>query len=341
MKFCAVFTFSLLFSVSLMGQHKLWLQPTLELEPVRARQIQFAGTPGWMQDNHLSSAKTQKAPIAFEFKPAASYTPSIQLQEKEKIPFRQKAGVAFLASAIVPGLGQANNGNWVRAGAYFAAEVFGLVYHFDSLNKARRQERAYEAFVSSQWSVVAYSQWLLGYYDQHGLSHPQIDDLRQMVTGVTPRFNLQEDMKFVDIRTLNNIEKNTPFIFANGRVISNFSHVLPEFGTQQYFELVAKYFQFQAGWRDFYETNTLDPAHTFQYEWNGTDATPLFFEGTDRARQFNSNFRKSGNLITFVVINHVVSAFDAFFTARLANHSRFSADVNMLSTEQVSLRYHF
>ena len=253
---------------------------------------------------------------------------------------RDKPGIAFLYSALIPGLGQATNKKYGRAGLYFATEVLGLVYHFDQLNKARDRERRYESFANQNWSVVAYSKWLVNYYDQNGLSNPALDALRAQVMGVDPSFNFDVDRMLVDIDLLNRIERETPFLFNNGRTGSNFSHILPEYGSQQYYELVSKYFQFQSGWRDFYEQNTINPAHTYLYAWNGDDATALFFSGVDQAARFNDNYRAAGNIVTLVILNHVISAFDAYFTVKLKN-SRLQANMNLINNEQLTLRYSF
>jgi len=281
-----------------------------------------------------------------DFEPAV-YTQPKQTQTSGSfvsLPAR-KPGAAFLSSALVPGLGQALNGKWARAGAYFTAEVLGVVYHIDKQNKAQRLERRYEQFANENWSVVAYSQWLVNYYEANDLNHPQMDELRSMVEGIDPTFST-DDWNFVDLNVLTAIERDTPFIFED-RQGSTFSHILPDYGSQQYYELVSKYFQFQSGWKEFYEGNTrandpLSNPQAYQYNWNGTDAfTNQFFTGANMAERFNDNYRAAGNLMTLLIVNHMVSAFDAFFTVKLQNSRRISTDVNMLSSEQVSLTYHF
>lgn len=253
---------------------------------------------------------------------------------------REKSGVALLSSALVPGLGQALNGKWGRAGGYFLAEALGIFYHIDQQNKARRGERSYERFANAQWSVVAYSQWIVNYYDQNSLTHPDLETLRGQVGSITPSFNFEVDSRAVDIGVLNSVERGTPFIFADRRG-SNFSHILPEYGSQQYYELISKYYQFQGGWRDFYDQNTLNPAHTYQYAWDGSDATNQFFQGVNQAAAFNDNYRAAGNIVTLLIVNHMVSAFDAFFTVKLKNSRRLNTEMNLLSQEQLTVRYSF
>lgn len=264
---------------------------------------------------------------------------------------RANPGAAFAASAIVPGLGQAVNGKWIRAGIYFATEVVGVVYHLDRNATARRQEKAYEEFTHENWSVVAYAQWIVEYSDANGLSQPQLDELRNMVYSngrpIAPSWgNTPQDWSQVNIATLHAVENRTPFIFED-KYGSEFSHALPQYGSQQYYELISKYYQYQSGWQDFYNVvinsdhRNYDPNHPFFYGWDGKDQpNTMFFEGRDRAQEFNDNYRAAGNILKLLLVNHVVSAFDALFTVQLKN-SRIESNTNLMRMDQFSFTWHF
>lgn len=104
---------------------------------------------------------------------------------------------------------------------------------------------------------------------------------------------------------------------------------------------MSKYYQFQPGWQDFHTQRlTEGNAHVYQYTWNRNMITPNFIEGRDRAYEFNENYRQAGNILKFLVVNHVISAFDAFFTVKLKN-SRFETQANLIGEESVSLIWHF
>ncbi|MFN1834612.1 DUF5683 domain-containing protein [Balneola sp. MJW-20] len=259
-------------------------------------------------------------------------------------PFRQKAGLAFISSAILPGTGQAANGKWVRAGIYFAAEVVGIIYHLDANARARRQERAYERFTHENWSVVAYAEWLVNYSAIHNLENGY-QALADHISAANPDFsNTINDWRKVDINLLRSVEQLTPYIYQNGRG-SNFSHLLPDYGSQQYYELISKYYQYQPGWRDWYgqiTTGADQSISRYIYLWNGSDMPfALFYEGRDRAQEFNDNYRTAGNILKLLVVNHVVSAFDAFFTVRIKN-TRIETQANLLSpTKPFSVTLHF
>lgn len=251
-------------------------------------------------------------------------------------------GVAFLSSAILPGSAQAANGKWARAGIYLAVEAFSIFYYINRNSVAKDQERAYEAFTHQEWSVVAYSQWLIGYYDNNGLSHDKLDQLRTMVGGLDPDFSdTRNDWNRVNINLLQEIERETDLVCGTCGS-GDFSHVLPAYGSQQYYELISKYYQFEGGWSDFYAENVAvnNPNYDYLYDNKGDLASPLFLLGAERADRFNNNYRRAGNILNLLVINHVVSAFDALFSVKLKN-AQVQASANMMRPDSFSLTLHF
>ncbi|MDX1586809.1 MAG: hypothetical protein R3222_08695 [Balneolaceae bacterium] len=255
-------------------------------------------------------------------------------------PIRNKPGLALLSSAIVPGSGQAANNKWLRAGAYLAAEAIFFTVHLTRLNDAKFQERQYEQFADNNWSVVTYAKWLVNYYEQNNLSNSGIDELRNQVQGLSAAYNTDIDWSVVDIELLRQVERNTPFIYPDGTG-NNFSHVMPDYGSQQYYELISKYYQYGPGWRDFGSTQnggSLD--NLYKLNWDGTDMPFNFFRGSSLAERFNDNYRLAGNMLSLIVLNHIVSAFDAFLTVKIRNN-RIKAEANPLKLQSFSVKYHF
>lgn len=266
-----------------------------------------------------------------------------------------KPGVAFLSSAILPGSGQAMNGKWGRAAIYFLAEAASIAYYLNQNAQARDNERDYEAYADQNWSVLAYAQWLVDYSRANGLNEglSALDQLESQVAGQNPDFdNTTNDWSKVNLTLLRTVEVNTRFIFDNPagcgsndppncQIKSQFSHVVQNYGSQQYYELMSKYYQFQPGWQDFHEQRIADgTSHTYQYTWNRDMITLNFIEGRDQAERFNENYRRAGNILNLLVVNHVISAFDAFFTVKLKN-SRLETQANLIGDESVSLIWHF
>lgn len=255
-------------------------------------------------------------------------------------PVRKKPGFALLSSVILPGSGQAANNKWLRAGTYIAAEALLFTVHFTRMRDAKRQERQYEQFADNNWSVVTYAKWLVNYYDQNNLSGSTINELRNQVAGLDPAYDPNVDWNSVDLELLRSVERNTPFIYPDG-LGNNFSHVMPNYGSQQYYELISKYYQYGPGWRDFGNNQNGDALDDrYKLNWDGTDMPLNFFRGSALAESFNDNYRVAGNMVSLLVLNHMVSAFDAFLTVKI-NNNRIRAEANPLKLQSFSLHYHF
>jgi hypothetical protein len=250
-------------------------------------------------------------PVMLQRNSTDSFSPSDAIQDK--------AGIALLSSAILPGSAQAVHGNWLRAGIYFAVEVAALYTHLEYRSRGNRGERNYERFADQNWSVVQYADWLVEYHEHHNISNPYISDLAAILNGREPAFDTDIDWQAVDIDLLRHAESHTPYITTDELDANNFSHVLPAYGSQQYYELISKYFQYASGWKDFYGFHEQELTDPFLIDRFGGKASPMFWTGRDMAEKFNDQFRFSNNMLSLLIINHFVSAFDAYFTVRLKN----------------------
>lgn len=247
-------------------------------------------------------------------------------------PLRTKPGWAFLSSAIVPGSGQAANNKWVRAGLYFLAEAVMVGVHIKSYHDAKGEHRQYKQFADNNWSVVNYAQWLVEYHEQNNLSNNYIDELQEQVSDLAPDYDPDSDWQKVDIELLRNVERNTPFVYPE-HIGNNFSHIMPDYGSQQYYELISKYYQYGSGWSDF-ETQ-------YQLPWDGSSMPQNFILGAQMAEDFNDSYRLAGNMVSFLILNHIISAFDAFLTVKIKN-KRLEANSNLFDPHKTfSLKIHF
>ncbi len=90
------------------------------------------------------------------------------------------------------------------------------------------------------------------------------------------------------------------------------SHKLPPHGDQQYYELIGKYHQYSPGWNDYPEGNSnLEPS-------------PNFLSYSLMRGKANDYYSSSDTFVKLIVVNHFLSAFDAFFTT-----SRFNKKIAM------------
>lgn len=235
-----------------------------------------------------------------------------------------RPGAAFLGSAIVPGLSQAAGKQYWKTAVYLVAEAATIFLHIDANRRGDRLEREYIATGNSDWSVVKYAAWIHDYYHNtpgaRPFGAPDID-IRTLLTpeGLAeynrlgrfpdPQFNNDLDWRLIDINALRQLERRSLYL-TSGRP---FSHDLPDYGSQQYYELMSKYFQFAPGWRDFSNA---------QHNVNAGIAgmNPMWLNHSNIGERFNDSYRLAGNMLTLVVVNHIVSAFDAYFTVKLRNH---------------------
>ncbi|WP_069130329.1 hypothetical protein [Rhodohalobacter halophilus] len=263
-----------------------------------------------------------------------------------KHQIRTDPGVAFLSSAFLPGSAQAVNQNWLRAGLFAALEVSAIILTIDRYNRAGRLETRYEEQADQNWSVVQYAHWLVEYHEVHNLSNPHIDELRDEIEGVTPAFDPSVDWQAVDITLLRESERNTRYMTTDDQSASRFSHALPAYGSQQYYELIAKYYQYQSGWRDYHDFHD-QLGHTgnrynrrFLFDRNGSHASSLFWQFADDAERFNDLYRSGRSFKMLLVANHVVSALDALFTVQL-KQNRIEATPSIVPGRQISMTVRF
>ncbi len=307
---------------------------------VSAQPIQNALSGSIIKDQNTHSLNNEISISDFKYVGDRISQQNSMLEAPRTIP-----AIALLSSAIIPGSGQAANGKWGRAAAYFLIDVASILYYVDRNNTAKRNEQAYEEYADKNWSVLAYAQWLVEYSRANNLDN-EYDQLESHIFGKSPNWgNTPLDWLKVDLAIIRPVEDATLFYYLD-HVESTFSHHVQDYGSQQYYELMSKYYQFQPGWRDFYEGSdgnggwTNDPNHLYRYSWDVNMLTLNFIEGRDRAEEFNNNYRQAGNILKLMLVNHVVSAFDAYFTVKLKN-SKIETQANLLRTEALSVTWYF
>jgi len=258
----------------------------------------------------------------------------------------KRPGYLFMSSLILPGSGQLINRNPIRAGIYAALEITSIYMMVEYQKRGQRGERNYERFADSNWSVVQYAEWLIDYHDFHNISNPFLSQLRGMLTGVQSSFDTSIEWNQVDLMILRSVERNTPYVTTDDLGANNFSHVLPAYGSQQYYELISKYYQYQAGWRD-YDGFHDQLGHTgdrfserYFIDRNGLYASPFFYQGVQMSRDFNDDFRTRRTFLSLLIVNHFISAFDAYFTISL-KQNRVVATSTAIPGEQLVLTYRF
>lgn len=256
-----------------------------------------------------------------------------------------KPGAALLGSALIPGLSQAANKQYWKTALYVAAEAATIILAIEGNNRGRRLEREYIQTGDANWSVVKYASWVHNYYHNvpgaRGPNAPDIDILSLLTAeGLaeyqrqggfpSPVFDTEREWAWINLPALRQLERSSLYL-VSGRP---FSHDVPDFGSQQYYELMSKYFQFGPGWRDW-------DSRTHDVNSGLSGMSPMWLHHTRLEERFNDSFRFAGNMLTLMVVNHVVSAFDAYFTIKLKNHRIESGVAVLPGSVNYQLRFNF
>jgi hypothetical protein len=291
-----------------------------EIKPFDALALELLFRTGYPPNSYVYTEN----PGSYLFSTSNQTTTQPAVSNRLGTVLTTKPGAAFLGSALVPGLSQTAGRQYWKSALYLAAEVATIYLHIDGNRRGERLERNYINIGNSDWSVVKYAAWVHDYYHNtpgaRPFGAPDID-IRSLLTpeGLAeynrqgrfpqPAFSTDQDWRWIDINALRLLERRSLYL-TSGRP---FSHDLPDYGSQQYYELMSKYFQFAPGWRDY-----RNDIHNVNAGMAGMN--PMWLNHTRLEERFNDSYRFAGNMLTLLVVNHVVSAFDAYFTVKLRNH---------------------
>ncbi|MBN8546394.1 MAG: hypothetical protein J0L60_09725 [Ignavibacteria bacterium] len=250
---------------------------------------------------------------------AGSYSPEM-INEINLNPEHKSVWLATILSAAIPGAGQAYNGDFWKTAIFVGLEAGLITAAILYNNKGDDKTKEFEAYADENWSVVKYANWLIANRTALGLPDGNVT--------IDPNTSLKP-WERVNWTELNHVE-------------SRFSHKLPRYGEQQYYELIGKYPQYNHGWRD--QLNDNSP------EYNA-NLTPMFLGYSQMRGEANDFYNASSRFIVFVVINHILSAGEAawssaVFNKNLSMNLRLSPeiintamDVEFIPKLNVSLRF--
>jgi len=241
----------------------------------------------------------------------------------------RNVALAFGASALLPGAGQWLNGQKIKAVVAIGLEAAIITSYVVTRRQGLDGEDAFRSFAHQQWNPSQYASWLNDYREylndeySAGISAPPVN----VVSGV----NLMQpdgwsaadrDRVFEMFDQIQAIERQA-FHPETGAA---FSHQLPDFGDQQYYELIGKYFQFAPGWKDYPAWRgeddsflaAIDPELTGQ---NGSkpNVSDTFYSYARDHADAQDLLRKASRISTLLVFNHIIAAIDAAVSAKLFN----------------------
>ncbi len=219
---------------------------------------------------------------------------NVKIVEEEKFSIT-KAG---LMSALIPGSGQIYTGSYLKSALFFAVEVASWSVYFIYTKKGDEQTRKFKQYADENWSVIRYAEWMNEWMGKYGTPDAPIIQIDQ-------NENLKPWQR-INWTRLNEAERYI------SRLSGGFSHTLPYYGEQQYYELIGKYHQYAPGWNDFdsrfvpEDVRLLQPTERFK------------FYSLERGKA-NDFYSIASTSLFIVVANHVLSSIDAVVDAAVKN----------------------
>lgn len=206
-----------------------------------------------------------------------------------------------LYSLAIPGAGQFQTGRYTKAAIFFSAEVALIVYAIVSNNNGDKKTKEFQAYAEAHWDAERYARWIERYgKDQYGPTNVTFND---------DDFNAIRNRK--DFSKINQWESGLHTI--------GFSHQLPVYQSQQYYELIGKYHQYKFGW-DTYPLDVNGVPVSDKGNYDDLLASEKQFKdyAVERGKA-NDYYYAASFAASALVINHVLSAVDAFFSTNSYN----------------------
>ena len=264
--------------------------------------------------------------------------------------------LAFGLSALVPGAGQAYNRHWIKAAVAVALEGGVLFARTSWRSRGHRSRDEYRHTAHQYWSPVQYALWLNDYRDYLNTipGGTAVTAGPVEITGMLFAMDLTRPGNWTIaeqlavqqmIAAIQRLETHLWHPETGAR----FSHVLPLFGEQQYYELVGKYYQFAPGWSDYRfllrdglptwvdaDGNfiaSIDPETTGPGGSKPHVSARFYAYGEIHAKA-NDYLRRASRVTVVLFANHFLAALDAAISARLHNN-RLQARLDFFRQEPV------
>jgi hypothetical protein len=237
--------------------------------------------------------------------------------------------LAFGMSALVPGLGQAYNRTWAKAAVAAGVEAAVLTLWSLKRSKGLSAEDDFRAFAHADWDPGRYATWLNDYtvwveeVQGHAVTAPAAIVPSGIDFSVPGSWTAAQRASVASFFSqINAIERQS----IHEETLATFTHQLPGFGEQQYYELIGKYFQFAPGWGDYPAwrdgdgnfTDAIDPERTGPGNSKPNVSSTFYRYAVDHAGA-QDLLRSASRMSTLFVVNHLIAAVDAAVTAKLRN----------------------
>jgi hypothetical protein len=227
---------------------------------------------------------------------------------KKKSPRR-----AFLQSFLIPGWGQWYNGSRIKPFIFLGLEAAGWygVTHFHSTGQDREDE--YRVYADQHWDSTRYFSGL------------------RRVFYPTDQFGPGYDFRLLDTRIYTYIDDTSGL---HNQTFSHHAYFKDTLGTvnvptDEYYENVGKYSQFNFGWDDYRQTVDSILPHDIDSLPTGPTDTARFNLVSPNRHHFlkmrddaNKEFKRASTILVATIANHLLSAFEAAIGARRYNRAQ-------------------
>jgi hypothetical protein len=242
--------------------------------------------------------------------------PSQPLMPTETAGGEKNPWIAGLLSLAVPGAGEWYSDSKLKGAVFFGVEVASWVTAHIYDKKGDHQTDVFQDFANEHYNASQYALWTMNHL---GALNPDLAGDKSSYFGlIFPNGDSTEGPPYRNMNweELNSMERDIAVV-GNG-----YTHELPYWGQQQFYELIGKYEQFSRGWDD---SDPADPPNKV----NPIQSTSkeMFVYAAMRANA-NHYYDISATFVSIAVINHIVSALDAYLTTK-SHNTALHAEVNM------------
>lgn len=226
--------------------------------------------------------------------------------------------LAGVMSAVLPGSGELYVGDYLKAAIFFAVEAAFIAIAVINDKEGNDLTAEFEAFADEHWSVVDYSNYLLNHKNELGIPE-------ECNITISDNTDLPPWERILNWTQLNECEQG-------------FSHHLPRYGEQQYYEQIGKYGQYSSGWDEF--DPTIDGFR---------DVPQIMRDYSVMRGNANDAYNVASKAVIGIYVNHLLSAIDAVWSATSHNKDlavkmrmqniQFAGRVELVPT--LNIRYQF
>jgi hypothetical protein len=228
---------------------------------------------------------------------------------------------SLVYSLALPGLAQYLNNDRARAYLYLGLEVLAITLYSSFNSEGDRQTGRVEDYVNNETGFDRIKYFRNIYIAEHGAESLPSELLGSDSGGAFGRLK-ENTALYADLQYLENLHGDGV-------------HSLPSTKTQQYYEMVGKYYSFYHGWKH----SSMSAITVSQH----TGETPEHIEKyyTERDKM-NLAYKRATWAITGLLVNHVISGLEAFISSKKRLHIAAESSLYRNETIQtVKLRYEF